>query len=43
MQLFVWITHSGRMKRNKSLFNELYREICDDLNSNYFLGVEQKT
>lgn len=26
MQLFVWITHPGRMKRNKSLFNELYRE-----------------
>jgi hypothetical protein len=36
MQLFVWITHPGRMKRNKSLFNELYREICDELNSNYW-------
>ncbi|WP_298113276.1 hypothetical protein [uncultured Bacteroides sp.] len=24
------------MKKNKSLFNELYYEICDELNSNYW-------
>lgn len=36
MQLFGWMTHPVRMKRNKSLFNELYSEICDELNSGYW-------
>ena len=36
MQLFGWMIHPVRMKRNKSLFNELYSEICDELNSNYW-------
>lgn len=36
MQLFGWMTHPVRMKRNKSLFNELYSEICNELNSNYW-------
>lgn len=36
MQLFGWMTHPVRMKRNTSLFNELYSEICNELNSNYW-------
>lgn len=36
MQLFGWMTHPGRMKRNKSLFDKLYNEICDELNSGYW-------
>lgn len=36
MQLVGWITHPGRMKRNKSLFDKLYNEICDELNSGYW-------
>lgn len=35
-QMFGWMTHPVRMKKNKSLFNELYFEICDELNSNYW-------
>lgn len=35
-QLFGWMTHPIRMKKNKSLLNELYYEICDELNSNYW-------
>lgn len=35
-QLFGWMTHPVRMKKNKSLFNELYYEICNELNSNYW-------
>ena len=35
-QMFGWMTHPIRMKKNKSLFNELYFEICDELNSNYW-------
>ena len=34
-QMFGWMTHPIRMKKNKSLFNELYFEICNELNSNY--------
>ena len=36
MQLFGWMTHPVRMKKNKSLFDELYYEICNELNSNYW-------
>lgn len=36
MQLYGWMTHPGRMKRNKLLLNKLYKEICDELNSNYW-------
>lgn len=36
MQLFGWMTHPGRMKRNKSLFDKLYNEISDELNSGYW-------
>lgn len=35
-QLFGWMTHPVRMKKNKALFNELYIEICNELNSNYW-------
>lgn len=35
-QLFGWITHPVRMKKNKSLLDELYYEICNELNSNYW-------
>ena len=35
-QMFGWMTHPVRMKKNKSLFNELYSEICNELNSNYW-------
>lgn len=35
-QLFGWMTHPVRMKKNKLLFNELYYEICNELNSNYW-------
>ena len=36
MQLFGWMTHPVRMKKNKSLFNELYYEIYNELNSGYW-------
>lgn len=35
-QLFGWMTHPVRMKKNKSLLDELYYEICNELNSNYW-------
>lgn len=35
-QLFGWMTHPVRMKKNKSLLDELYYEICDELNSGYW-------
>lgn len=30
------MTHPVRMKKNKSLFDELYYEICDELKSGYW-------
>lgn len=35
-QLFGWMTYPVRMKKSKSLFNELYYEICNELNSTYW-------
>lgn len=34
--LFSWLTHAGRMKRNSKIMNELFKELCNGINSGYW-------
>lgn len=36
MYLFSWITRTGRMKRNSKVMNELFKDLCDEINSGYW-------
>lgn len=36
MYLFSWVTHAGRMKRNSKVMNELFKDLCDEINSGYW-------
>lgn len=36
MRLFSWITRTGRMKRNSKVMNELFKDLCDEINSGYW-------
>ena len=36
MHLFSWLTHAGRMKRNSKIMNELFKNICYEINSGYW-------
>ena len=33
---FEWLTHRGRMRKNNTLLNNLYRELCNEINSGYW-------
>lgn len=34
--LFSWLTHAGRMKRNSKIMNELFKDLCNEINSGYW-------
>lgn len=36
MYLFSWVTHAGRMKRNSKVMHELFKNLCDEINSGYW-------
>lgn len=36
MYLFSWVTHAGRMKRNSKVMHELFKNLCDGINSGYW-------
>lgn len=36
MHLFSWLTHAGKMKRNSKVMNELFKDLCDEINSGYW-------
>lgn len=36
MHLFSWLTHAGRMKRNSKVMNELFKNLCNEINSGYW-------
>lgn len=36
MHLFSWLTHAGRMKRNSKIMNELFKDLCNEINSGYW-------
>lgn len=36
MYLFSWVTHAGRMKRNSKVMNELFKNLCNEINSGYW-------